>query len=147
MPNQTEIKIPWGNDAITIKGRNSGAETLTVHFDGETLNIVDFLNHSLNAEYAALYEEIMSRYEAKLNCGSIFDHNFPEAAFAVKRIDLSSLKHPLPANDKELIELLLAEYNICLNDLKAYFKKYETHVEQWYNNLSLLKIKNTIVHI
>jgi hypothetical protein len=135
MPDQTEVKIPWDNDTITIKGQNAGVKALTVHFDGETLNIVDFLNHSLNAEYAVIYEEIMSRYEAKLKTGSIFDHNFPEAASTVKKIDLSKLKHPLPTSDKELIEVLLAEYNICLDYLKHLFKEYETTVEKWFNAL------------
>jgi hypothetical protein len=94
--------------------------------------------NSLNAEYAALYEEIISRYEAKLNCdnnGSIFDHNFPEATSALKTIDLSQLKHPLPTADKELIELLLAEYNICLDYLKPLFKEYESTVEKWFDGL------------
>jgi hypothetical protein len=135
MPDRTETKIPWDNNTITIKGRNSGVTTLTVHFDGETLNIVDFLNHSLNAEYAAQYEEIMSRYEAKLKSGSIFDYNFPEAASTVKKINLSQLKHPLPAADKDLIELLLAEYNICLDCLNPLFKEYEATVEKWFNSL------------
>jgi hypothetical protein len=56
MPDQTETRLPWGQDTITITGHNAGAEALTTHFDGETLNIVDFLNANLNAEYAALYE-------------------------------------------------------------------------------------------
>jgi hypothetical protein len=135
MPSHTETRLPWGQDTITIKGRNSGIENLTVHFDGETLNIVDFLNHSLNAEYAAIYEEIMSRYEAKLKSGNILDDNFPEAAFTVKKIDPSELKLPLPAADKELIELLLAEYNICLDCLKPLFQEYEAVVEKWFDNL------------
>jgi hypothetical protein len=121
MPSHTETRLPWGQDTITIKGRNTGIENLTVHFDGETLNIVDFLNHSLNAEYAAIYEEIMSRYEAKLNCdsnGSIFDLNFPEADFTVKMINPSELTSPLPAADKDLIETLIAEYNTHLDTNK-----------------------------
>ena len=124
-----------GQDTVTIKGRNTGIENLTVHFDDETLNIVDFLNHSLNAEYAVIYEEIMSRYEAKLNCGNILDHNFPEASFAVKKIDPAELKSPIPTADKELIELLLAEYNIRLDYIKECFKEYEPTVEKWFNEL------------
>ena len=135
MPSHTETRLPWGQDTITIKGRNAGIEHLTVHFDGETLNIVDFLNHSLNAEYAAIYEEIMSRYEAKLKSGNILDHNFPEAAFTVKKIDPAELKLPLPAADKDLIETLIAEYNIRLDYLKECFKKYEPTVEKWFNDL------------
>jgi len=37
MSGQTETRIPWGDDTIIIKGRNSGTEALTVHFDNETL--------------------------------------------------------------------------------------------------------------
>jgi hypothetical protein len=98
---------------------------------------VDFLNHSLKAEYAAIYEEIMSRYEAKLKSGDIFAHNFPEAQFACKEIDITQPQynpaHPL--NDKELIEILLKEYHTCLDDIKARFKEHGTVVEEWFNNL------------
>jgi hypothetical protein len=56
------------------------------YFDDEHLNILDFLNHSLKVEYADIYEEIMSRYEAKLKTSDIFDHNFPDAKFSVQKI-------------------------------------------------------------
>ena len=135
MPSHTETRLPWGQDTITIKGRNAGIEHLTVHFDGETLNIVDFLNHSLNAEYAAIYEEIMSRYEAKLKNGNILDHNFPEADFPVKKIDPAELTTPLSTADKELMEILIAEYNIRLDYIKKCFKEYEPTVEKWFNEL------------
>jgi hypothetical protein len=135
MPEQTETRLPWGQDTIIIKGRNAGIRHLTVHFDGETLNIVDFLNHSLKAEYAAIYENIMSKYEAKLKSGDIFNHNFPEAKFACKEIDPGQYKPDPSLHDKELIEILLKEYHICLDDLKAHFKQYEAHVERWYNSL------------
>ncbi|MDR0423080.1 MAG: hypothetical protein LBH46_00645, partial [Rickettsiales bacterium] len=104
---------------------------------GETLNIVDFLNHSLKAEYAAIYEEIMSKYEAKLKSGDIFDHNFPEAKFACNEIDTTEYTSATSLNDKELIEALLKEYHICLDDLKAHFKQYESHVERWFKSLTL----------
>jgi hypothetical protein len=135
MPDQTEARLPWGNDTITIKGRNAGIKHLTVFFDDEQLNIIDYLNHSLMAEYAALYETIMSTYEAKLKSGSIFDHDFPETAFTGKKIDPSKPKAPLPTNDKELIDTLLAEYNTCLEYIKTHFKEYETTVEKWFNTL------------
>jgi hypothetical protein len=135
MPDQTEIRLPWGQDTITIKGRNAGIGSLTVFFDDEKLNIVDFLNHSLKAEYAAIYEEIMSRYEAKLKSGDIFDHNFPEAKITCREIDISQYKPDHSFSDKELIEALLKEYHICLDDLKANFKQYKAHVERWYNSI------------
>jgi hypothetical protein len=138
MPDKTETRLPWGDDTITVKGHNAGIQALTVHFDGETLNIVDFLNHSLKAEYAAIYEEIMSRYEAKLKSGDIFAHNFPEAQFACKEIDTSQPQYnpASPLNDNELIEALLKEYHLCLDDTKTSFKEYEAYVEHWYNSLS-----------
>jgi hypothetical protein len=137
MPDQTETRLPWGQEIITVKGRNSGVQDITVHFDGEPLNIVDFLNHSLKAEYAAIYETIMSKYEAKLKSGSIFDHNFPEAKIICKEIDTTHLenKSDHSFNDNELIEALLKEYRICLDDLKTCFKHYEAHVERWFNGL------------
>jgi hypothetical protein len=137
MSSHTETRLPWGQDTITIKGRNAGLPALTVHFDGETLNIVEFLDHSLKADYAAIYEEIMSRYEARLKSGDIFAHNFPEAKFTCKKIDTpqpqNNSAHPIA--DKELIETLLKEYHACLDDLKTHFKHYEAHVERWYNDL------------
>jgi hypothetical protein len=138
MPEQTETRLPWGQDTITIKGRNAGVQDITVFFDGETLNIVEFLNHSLKAEYAAIYEEIMSKYEAKLKSGDIFDHNFPEAKFTCKEIDTAGLENnpAHPHGDKELIEALLQEYHAHFDDLKAHFKQYEAHVDRWYNGLS-----------
>jgi hypothetical protein len=135
MPDQTETRLPWGQDTITITGRNAGAEALTAHFDGETLNIVDFLNTNLNAEYAALYEAIMSKYETKLKTGSLFDHAFPETVFPGQKIDPSQSKPSLPTTDKELIEALIAEYNTCLDYIKAHFKEYEKAVEEWFNEL------------
>jgi hypothetical protein len=143
MPGQTETRLPWGQDTITIKGRNTGIDSLTVFFDDERLNIVDFLNHSLKAEYAVTYEEIMSRYEARLKSGSIFDHDFPEAKFACKEIDTSLLQNNLicPATDKELIETLFTEYNTCLDYTKTQFKDYETVVETWFDRLSELEKK------
>jgi hypothetical protein len=135
MSDQTETRLPWGNDTITIKGRNAGIEHLTVFFDDEHLNIIDYLNHSLMAEYAALYETIMSTYEAKLKSGSIFDHDFPETAFTGKKIDPSQLKAPLSTTDKELIDTFLAEYNTCLEYIKTYFREYEAHVEKWFDSL------------
>jgi hypothetical protein len=137
MPNKTEVRLLWGNDTITIKGRNAGIEHLTVYFDDERLNIVDFLNHSLKAEYAATSETIMAKYEAKLKSGSIFDHDFPEAQFACKKIDATEYKPVQPLNDKKLIEALLKEYHICFDDLKDHFKEYESHMEKWFNSLSI----------
>jgi hypothetical protein len=92
MPEQTGTRLPWGQDTITIKGRNAGINSLTVFFDGDQLNIADFLNNSLMAEYAALYKIIMSNYETKLKSGNIFDHNFPETKIICKKIDKTHYK-------------------------------------------------------
>jgi hypothetical protein len=135
MPEQTETCLPWGQETITIKGRNAGIDSLTVFFDGEKLNIVDFLKHSLKAECAAIYETIISKYEAKLKSGDIFDHNFPEAKIACKEIDTAKYKSAPSLKDKELTEALLKECHICLDDLKVRFKQYEAYVERWYNSL------------
>jgi hypothetical protein len=135
MPEQTETRLPWGQDTITIKGRNTGIHHLTVYFDDEQLNILDFLNHSLKAEYAAFYEELMSRYEAKLKTGSIFDHSFPEAKFSVQKIEPPNSQSPHRTTDKELIEILFTKYNTCLACLKTSFKEYETVVEKWFDKL------------
>ena len=134
MTDHTETRIPWGTDTITIKGRNAGIEALTVHFDDESFYIIDFLNTSLNAEYAALYEEIMSRYESKLKSGTLFDHGFPETPFTPKKINPSN-STPAPTTDKELIEALLKEYKAYLEYIKEHFKQYEAEVERWYNDL------------
>jgi hypothetical protein len=136
MPGQTETRLPWGQDTITIKGRNTGIQHLIVHFDDEQLNILDFLNTSLKAEYAAIYEEIMSCYEAKLKTGSIFDHNFPEAEFRVEKIEPPNSQSLCPTVDQELIETLFAKYNTCLTYLKTSFKEYETVVEKWFDAFS-----------
>jgi hypothetical protein len=143
MPDQTETRLPWGQDTITIKGHNTGIQHLTVYFDDEQLNILDFLNHSLKAEYAAMYEEIMSRYEAKLKTGSIFDHNFPEAQFTCKEIDTSQLQNNSIglATDKKLIETLMEEYHAYLDYTKTKFKNYETVVETWFDSLPELEKK------
>jgi hypothetical protein len=135
MPEQTETRLPWDDDTITVKGRNAGPQALTVHFDGETLNIVDFLNHSLKVEYAVIYEEIMSAYESKLKSGDIFAHDFPEAKIICKEIDTAQYETTNSITDSELIEALLKEYHICLDDLKARFKQYELPVERWFTNL------------
>jgi hypothetical protein len=99
------------------------------------LNITDFLNHSLMAEYAALYEHIMSTYEARLKSGSIFDHNFPEVKFACNKIDTTQYKPGTSLKDKELIEALLKEYHTCLDQIKSHFTQYEAHVEKWFDSL------------
>jgi hypothetical protein len=136
MPSPTETRLPWGQDTITIKGRNAGIKHLTVFFDDEKLNILDFLNHSLKAEYAALYETIMSKCEAKLKSGDIFEHNFPEAKIICKEITTPPLDNPTrPINDTELTETLLKDYHACLDDLKTRFKHYDAHVERWFINL------------
>jgi hypothetical protein len=137
MPEQTETRLPWGQDTITIKGHNTGIHHLTVYFADEQLNILDFLNHSLKAEYAAIYEEIMSRYEAKLKTGSIFDHNFPETKFTCKKIDTSQYKLNSSLKDKELIEALLQEYHAHLDYLKLHFEEYEARVERWFKSFTL----------
>ena len=133
MTDHTETRIPWGTNTITIKGRNAGIEALTVHFDDESFYIIDFLNTSLNAEYAALYEEIMSRYESKLKSGSLFDHSFPETPFTPQKIT-SSQPTPAPSTDKELIEALLKEYNTYLGYIREHFREYEAEVEGWYRD-------------
>jgi hypothetical protein len=135
MPEQTETRLPWGQDTITIKGRNTGIQHLTVYFDDEQLNILDFLNHSLQAEYAAMYENIMSKYEARLKSDKIFDHDFPEAKFACKKIDAAEYKSTPSLNDKEIIEALLKEYHVCLEQVKGHFQQYEAHVERWFSGL------------
>jgi hypothetical protein len=135
MPDKTVTPLTWGNDTITIKGRNAGIKHLTVFFDDEQLNIIDFLNHSLMAEYASLYETIMSTYEAKLKSGSIFDHDFPETTFTAQDLDPSHYQANTP-DDKALIEALLRDYNSYLELIKNQFKQYKTLVEQWYYNLS-----------
>jgi len=132
MSGQTETRIPWGDDTIIITGRNSGVEALTVHFDNETLNIIDFLNTSLNAEYAALYESIMSRYEAKLKGGSLFDHGFPETAFTPSKLEISQAAADIPMEDKTLIDTLLKEYSTYLVFIREHFKEYELSVEKWF---------------
>jgi hypothetical protein len=133
--DQTETRLPWGQDTITIKGRNAGVEALTVHFDDEHLNIIDFLNNSLNAEYAALYETIMSKYESRLKFGSLFDHAFPETAFTAQKIAPSQSTSALPTADKELIEALFKEYHTYLDDIKTHFKAYEITIKKWFNEL------------
>ena len=135
MTTQTETRLPWGQDTITITGRNTGTQHLTVHFDGETLNIMDFLNHSLIAEYAALYEQIMSRCEAKLKPGTLFDHDFPEPTFTIKKLGNCNTSPTTPPDDKTLIPALLNEYNTCLDHIKAHFKDYEVEVEKWFTAL------------
>jgi len=135
MDSQTETQIPWGNDTITITGRNAGTEALTVHFDNETLDIIDFLNTSLNAEYAALYESIMSRYEAKLKGGSLFDHGFPETAFTPQKVTPSQPTLITPIDDKTLIDSLLKEYNTYLEQIKEQFREYEAELEKWVDSL------------
>jgi hypothetical protein len=135
MADQTETRLPWGQDTITIKGRNAGVEALTVHFDGERLNIIDFLNNNLNAEYAALYETIMSKYEAKLKSGSLFDCGFPETAFTAQKIAPSQSDSALPTTDKELITALFVEYNTHLDYINEHFKRYVSIVEKWFNSL------------
>jgi hypothetical protein len=135
MDSQTKTQIPWGNDTITITGRNAGTEALTVHFDNETLNIIDFLNTSLNAEYAALYESIMSRYEAKLKGGNLFDHGFPETAFTPQKLAPSQPAPITPIDDKTLIDSLIKEYNTYLERIKEQFREYEKEVEGWSDKL------------
>ena len=135
MTDQTETSLPWEQETIIIKGRNAGADRLIVHFDGETLNILDFLNHSLTAEYAARYEEIMAHYEAKLKTGTLFDHGFPETTFAPKRLDISKIAFDAPPDDKTLIAALLKEYNVCVEYIQERFKEYETVVEKWFKGL------------
>jgi adenylate kinase family enzyme len=134
MNSQTETRLPWGNDPITITGRNAGTQALTVHFDNETLNIIDFLNTSLNAEYASLYEEIMSRYGAKLKSGTLFDHGFPETALTSQKLSPCQTT-ATPADDKSVIDTLLKEYNTYLAQIKEYFREYEKEVERWYVGL------------
>jgi hypothetical protein len=140
MPGQTETRLPWGQDTITVKGGNSGVQALTVHFDGETLNIVDFLNHSLNAEYAARCEAVMSKYEPRLKTGSLFDHAFPETAFTPQKITPSRPEPAASTDDKTLIAALLKEYTACLDHLQAHFKEYEISVEQWSRGSLLEKM-------
>jgi hypothetical protein len=135
MPNQTETRLPWGSGEITIQGRNAGIEHLTVFFNDEKLNITDFLNTSLMAEYAALYEAIMSKYEARLKSDNLFDHDFPETKFTCKKIDPPNSQNPNPVADKELIETLLKEYHNYLDCIKEHFKRYEAHVERWFGKL------------
>jgi hypothetical protein len=135
MPDKTVTPLTWGNDTITIKGRNAGIKHLTVFFDDEQLNIIDFLNHSLMAEYAALYETIMSTYEVKLKSGSIFDYDFPETTFTAQDLDPSHYQAVTPLDDKTIIEALLKDYNNYLDIIKNQFQRYEPLAEQWYNNL------------
>jgi hypothetical protein len=95
------------------------------------------LNNNLKAEYAALYENIMAQYEAKLRSGNIFDHNFPEVKFTCRKIDTSQLQNnPLySGNDKELMKALLVEYCTYLDYTKTQFKEYETIVKRWFDSL------------
>jgi hypothetical protein len=134
--NKTKATLPWGNDTITIKGTNTGINHLTVLYDGDNLPIIDFLNNSLAAEYAFIYEAIMSKYEAKLKNGNILDHNFPETATPCKKIDPTQHQSDTSFPDKELIETLLKEYHICLDYIKDHFDQYEAHVDRWFDNLS-----------
>jgi ASC-1-like (ASCH) protein len=77
----------------------------------------------------------MSKYEARLKSGDIFDYNFPEAKIICEEIDTAQYKTANSITDNELIETLLRKYHTCLDDLKSRFKHYEAHVEQWFNNL------------
>jgi hypothetical protein len=142
MTGQTETSLPWGQDTITIKGRNAGIQHLTVYYDDEELNIIDFLNNSLMVEYFFLFEKIMSACEAKLNNADPLDYNFPDTKFAVKKIDPLHL-NPAPADDKGLIDILLKKYQDYLDYLKVHFKRYEGHVARWFNTLPA-DIKNPI---
>ncbi|GHV71022.1 hypothetical protein AGMMS49928_21090 [Spirochaetia bacterium] len=77
----------------------------------------------------------MTKYEAKLKTGSLFDHGFPETAFPGSHIDPSKPAAPLPTTDKELIEALIAEYNTHLAYIKTHFKEYEKAVGKWFDEL------------
>jgi hypothetical protein len=77
----------------------------------------------------------MSKYEAKLKSGSLFDNGFPEIAFAVQKIAPSLSVPALPTTDKNLIQTLLKEYHTYLEYIKDRFTEYEANVERWYISL------------
>jgi hypothetical protein len=76
----------------------------------------------------------MSRYEAKLKTGTLFDHNFPETSFTPEKLAQSN-PAAVPLDDKTLIDSLLKEYNIYLEHIKEHFREYEAVVEGWFNAL------------
>jgi hypothetical protein len=78
----------------------------------------------------------MSKYEARLKTGSLFDHAFPETAFTPQKINPSRPEPAAPTDDKTLIAALLKEYTACLDHLKAHFKEYEATVEKWFEELA-----------
>jgi hypothetical protein len=83
----------------------------------------------------------MSRYEAKLKTGTLFDHGFPEATFTPPQITPSE-SSATPPDDKTIIDSLLIEYNTYLEQIKEQFREYEIGVKKWFESLSSTVIAN-----
>jgi hypothetical protein len=76
----------------------------------------------------------MSSCEAKVKNADLLDCNFPDPKFAVQKIDPLDL-NPAPSDDQELIDVLLKKYHNYLDYIKVHFKRYEAHVDRWFNAL------------
>jgi hypothetical protein len=77
----------------------------------------------------------MSKYEAKLKSGSLFDSGFPETFFTAPKIDPSLSVFAFSTTDKELIEALLKEYHTYFDYIKSHLEEYEAQVEKWLDTL------------
>jgi hypothetical protein len=125
-------KLSWWDSPLTIKGRNTGVLNIIAEFGDETLPIVDFLNNSLQVEYLAAYDDILTKYEDLLPSRCIFDYIYPEIKDTYQPINTSVYQSTEFPNDTALVDALFKNYETNHTAMRQNIDQWDKIMEAWY---------------
>jgi hypothetical protein len=125
-------KLSWWDSPLTIKGRNAGVLNIIAKFDDETLPVVDFLNNSLQVEYRAAYDDILTKYEDLLPSRCIFDYTYPEIKDTYQPINTSAYEGEDFPNDTALVDALFKNYETNHTAMRQNIDQWDKKMEAWY---------------
>jgi addiction module HigA family antidote len=130
-------EIPSLYGTIIMKG--NGINGMTAEIKGITMNIIKMLNDSLEATYYEIFNDILKKYEKKLQCDNIYDYAFPDEIAAPAYLDKLTYENDCYLDDAALYKAVMSNYNASLKELVNNMVKWEAVMENWYNAIAANK--------
>jgi hypothetical protein len=134
-PLVTIKEMDWWESPLVIKGGNQGVLRVAAEYLGETYNIVDFLNYSLQFEYSLAYDKILDKYEILLKTDNIFEYGYPEIEAACRPQEKTVYECINFPTDAALVEALLKEYEKKIKDMERNIARWDTAMRAWYTRI------------
>ncbi|MDR1616996.1 MAG: hypothetical protein LBR98_08295 [Syntrophomonadaceae bacterium] len=129
-------ELPTANGTIIIRGSNTGINGITAEKDGNSRNIIDFLNEILEALYVDSYEDVIDKYEQKLETENLLEYSFPDISYTpvyLNKIIYETATYP---GDTDLYNAVITEYTAVLDEITAKIQLFDTMVKEWYDSIA-----------